>query len=59
MVARYTLSGFDRGAWRVLSKGTTIGSARIDRFEPATLRRARLTIDDAIAPPEPIRISLF
>ena len=59
MVASYTLSGFDGGEWRTLSKGTTIGYARLDRFEPATLRRVRLTIEDAAAPPEPISIKLF
>ena len=59
MVASYTLSGSDGGEWRTLSKGATIGYARLDRFEPATLRRVRVSIDDAAAPPEPISIKLF
>ena len=59
MVASYTLSGSDGGEWRTLSKGATIGYARLDRFEPATLRRVRLTIEDGAAPPEPISIKLF
>jgi alpha-L-fucosidase len=59
MVAGYTLSGSDGGEWRTLSKGTTIGYARLDRLEPAPLRRVRVTIDDAVASPEPIGIKLY
>jgi len=60
MVARFTLSsGFDGGSWRVLATGTTIGYARIARFEPAAVRRVRLTIDDAAAPPEPVAIRFY
>ena len=58
-IARYTLSGSDGGDWRMLSKGATIGYARLDRFEPTPLRRVRVTIEDAVAPPEPLRIKLF
>jgi alpha-L-fucosidase len=56
VVARHTLSGFDGAGWHVLSTGTTIGHARLHRFEPRRLRRVRLTIDDAVGPPEPIAI---
>jgi alpha-L-fucosidase len=59
MVAGYTLSGWDGGSWRVLSKGATIGYARLDRFDPAALIKVRLTIEDAVSPPEPVRIKLF
>jgi alpha-L-fucosidase len=59
MVARYSFSGVDGGAWRVLSRGTTIGYARLDRFEPAAVRRVRLVIEEAVAPPEPIGIKLY
>jgi alpha-L-fucosidase len=58
-VARYSLDGFDGRDWRTLSRGTTIGYAKLDRFEPVQVRRARVTIEDAVAPPEPIRIELF
>jgi alpha-L-fucosidase len=59
MVARYTLSGFDGESWRVLARGTTIGYARLDRFEPLSLRRLRVSVDDAAGPPERLRIRLF
>ena len=59
MVASYTLSGSDGSSWRVLSKGTTIGYARLDRFDPAALIKVRLAIEDAVSPPEPVRIKLF
>ncbi len=57
-VARYTLYGADTGLWRVLSKGTTIGYARIDRFEPTKVRRLKLAIEDAVDTPEPVRITV-
>jgi alpha-L-fucosidase len=59
MISRYTLSGFDGTAWRELSRGTTIGYARLDRFEPEEVRRLRVAIEDAAAPPEPITIKAF
>jgi alpha-L-fucosidase len=59
MVARYTVSGSDADPWRGLSQGTTIGYARIDRFEPVSVRRVRLVIEEAVATPEPIRIKLY
>ena len=58
-VARYTLSGAEDGDWRVLSRSTTIGYAKLDRFEPARVRRVRLTIDDAVAAPEFVTVRLF
>jgi alpha-L-fucosidase len=58
-VARYTLEGADDGEFKVLSRGTTIGYRKIDRFPPATVRRVRLTIDEAVADPNPIRVSLY
>ena len=58
-VARYTLSGSDGAAWQVLSQGTTIGYARLDRFEPVTVRRLRVTIDEAVAAPQPLTIRAF
>jgi alpha-L-fucosidase len=58
-VARYTLSGWAGATWQVLSRGTTIGYARLDRFEPATVRRLRVTIDEAVAAPLPLTIRAF
>jgi alpha-L-fucosidase len=59
VVAAYSLLGSDGGPWRMLSHGTTIGYARIDRFEPAGVRRVRLVIDDAVAPPVKITVKLY
>ena len=54
-VAKYTVSGSDAGDWRELSRGTTIGYARIDRITATSVRRVRVTIEDAAAAPEPVR----
>ncbi len=58
-VARYTLSGMTDGHWGVLSQGTTIGYAKLDRFPPVSVRRLRLLIEDAVETPEPITVRLY
>ena len=59
VVARYTLEGADAGAWQTLARGTTIGYRKLDRFTPVTVRRVRLSIEDAVAAPLPVRIALY
>ncbi|HEV8599427.1 MAG TPA: alpha-L-fucosidase [Gemmatimonadales bacterium] len=58
-VARYRLEGSDGGAWKPLASGTTIGYRKLDRFEPARMRRVRLYVEDAVDAPRPVRIRLF
>jgi alpha-L-fucosidase len=59
-VARYVLAGASReGGWRELARGTTIGHAKLDRFPPLMLNRIRLTIEDAVTPPEPLAIKVY
>lgn len=58
-VARYTVSAMDASGWREVSRGTTIGYAKIDRFPAATTRRLRVTIEETVDNPLPIRVSLF
>jgi alpha-L-fucosidase len=58
-VAQYTLSGFSGTEWRTLSRGSTIGYARIDRFPPVEISRVRLVIEDQVRGLDPIRIKLY
>ncbi|MGH7678467.1 MAG: alpha-L-fucosidase [Gemmatimonadaceae bacterium] len=59
-VARYTLSAWESGDnWRTLATGTTIGYAKIDRFPPVTTRRVRLSLDETVDTPEPVRLALY
>jgi alpha-L-fucosidase len=58
-VAAFTVSGSNGGDWKPLAKGTTIGYARLLRIEPAQVRRIRVTVEDAVAPPRPIRVKAF
>ena len=55
-VARYTLYSATNGDWIVLSRGGTIGYAKVDRFAPTSMRRLRLVIEDAVAPPDPVTL---
>ena len=59
-VARYALHGAqDAGAWRELARGTTVGHRKLDRFEPAAVRRVRVDVQDAVATPRRLRIGLY
>jgi alpha-L-fucosidase len=59
MVSRYRIEGMDDYAWRRLCRGTTIGYARLDRVDPPPFHRIRVTIEDAVATPRPIRIRVY
>jgi alpha-L-fucosidase len=58
-VARYTCYGAGDGDWRVLSRGTTIGYARLDRFPPTVVRRLRVVVEEAVGAPKPLHIGVF
>ena len=58
-VAEYALLGSDGIAWEALSRGTTIGHAKLDRFRAETVTAVRLVITDAVEEPLPVRLSLF
>lgn len=57
-VARYAVLGSSGGSWQPLTRGTTIGYRKLDRFTPTTVRRVRIEILDALAPPGNIAVSV-
>ncbi|MGH7697013.1 MAG: alpha-L-fucosidase [Gemmatimonadaceae bacterium] len=59
IVARYTLQAQVGDSWRDLASGTTIGYCKLDRFDPVTTRRVRLTIIEALESPRPVRTKLY
>lgn len=58
-VARYVLEGSDGGPWETLSRGTTIGYRKLDRFGPVALRRVRLRVEDAVDKILPLTLRLY
>jgi len=58
-VARYAVYGAVDGAWRELTRGTTIGHRKLDRLSPTPVRHLRVVVEDAIAPPGRLRIGLY
>ncbi len=58
VASRYTLYGADDAGWRVLSHGTTIGYAKIDRVPPTRVRRLRLVIEDSVGAPLPVTLTV-
>jgi alpha-L-fucosidase len=59
-VAQYSLhgAGEDR-AFRQLSRGTTIGHARLSRVTAGDVRHVRLEIEEAVEAAEPVKVRLF
>ena len=49
-VARYEVMGSDGGPWKTLSRGTTIGYRKLDRFEPTTVRQVRILFRQKLRP---------
>ena len=60
-VARYTISGaFGGDELKPIVSGTTIGYTKLERLSPVRrLSRIRLTIEEAVAEPEQIRVRIF
>lgn len=58
-VSSYSFSGEVAGAWRTLSRGTTIGYTKLDRFANSQVTRVRVAIEDSIAAPQPITVKLY
>ena len=58
-VARYAVLGAVDGDWRELSRGTTIGHCKLDRFAPTAVRKVRVVVEDAVSTPRPLHIGLF
>jgi alpha-L-fucosidase len=58
-VARYSLLANDGGGWQTLSRGTTIGYAKLERVEPATVSRLRVVIEEAVAEPAQVRVRAY
>ena len=65
-VARYDVTGSDGvrefslgGPWQSLSRGTTIGYRRLDRFAPVQVRQVRVIVQEALRPPRNLKLELF
>ena len=59
LVTRYAVEGLAHDGWVTLSKGTTIGYRKLDRISPAHTSLIRVTIEDALDTPQPLRIALY
>jgi alpha-L-fucosidase len=57
-VARHRVEGLTAHGWQELTHGTTIGYARLHRFEPVDLSAVRVVVDEAVAPAQPLRIAV-
>jgi alpha-L-fucosidase len=65
-VARYDVTGSDGvrefslgGPWQSLSRGTTIGYRKLDRFPPVQVRRVRVIVQEALRPVRNLKLELF
>jgi alpha-L-fucosidase len=58
-VARYVVEGLAGKEWRVLTRGTTIGYRKLDRFPTESVRRVRVTIEESVDAARPLQIGLY
>ena len=65
-MARYDVTGsdgvreFSAGEpWQSLSRGTTIGYRRLDRFPPVQLRQVRVIVQETLRPVGSLTLELF
>jgi alpha-L-fucosidase len=59
VIARYRVEGLGANGWQLLSRGTTIGYRKLDRFAKTSVRRVRVTIEAAVDTPRPITVGLY
>jgi alpha-L-fucosidase len=60
-IARYKTEGFDGAQWIELSRGTTVGFAKIDRVTvPTVVQRLRVTVEETAGSANPsVRINVY
>ncbi len=58
-VAKWSLYGATDAEWGLLSRGTTIGYARMGRLEPTVVRRIRLVIEDVIETAGEVTVAVY
>jgi len=58
-IEEYAVEAWDGAGWRPMSRGTTIGHKKLDRVEPVTTPRVRVTIAKSRARPHLRAVGLF
>jgi alpha-L-fucosidase len=58
-VVLYRVLGSRGDDWQLLSRGGTIGYAKLDRVQPTIVRRIRVIVDDALRTPRPLALRAF
>jgi alpha-L-fucosidase len=58
-VSRYRVDAFVNGAWVTVSRGTTIGRTKIERFAPVTSDRWRVVVEESARTPLLGDVGLF
>ena len=58
-VERYRVEARVRGAWKTAASGTTIGHRKLDRIDPVTADRIRLSVESTLGTPRISRLSIF
>jgi alpha-L-fucosidase len=59
LVAAYQVEGRTPSGWQPLSKGTTVGYRKLDRFAAVDVSAVRVTIADAVDTPRAIEVALY
>ena len=59
VVARHRVEGLTGSGWRELAHGTTVGYARLHRFEPTEVSAVRVVVGDAVATVGGLKMSVY
>ena len=58
-VRKYVIEGEIDGVWKPLAEGTAIGHKKIDRFDPVTVTRVRLRVEQSAGEPVIRKFALY
>ncbi|HEY3933642.1 MAG TPA: alpha-L-fucosidase [Gemmatimonadales bacterium] len=58
-VSTYRVEGWTGDSWQLLSRGTTIGYRKLDRFPAVACSRLRVTVKSMTAKARPVRVAAY
>lgn len=58
-VSRWSLQAMSVGQWRTISRGTTVGYARMEKVEPVAAEQLKLIVEEAVEAPRRVGIVAY
>jgi alpha-L-fucosidase len=58
-IRKYRIEAFVNSKWEIIANGSCIGQKRIQQFEPVTINKIRLVVEESIATPQIKSFSVY